>query len=336
MSLTKPGSAPAGGASARGVETAGRADSLTGPRGAAGALSAPGELGSSVWPLGAAGGYGSPRIRGVAHSPRRRLRPEVRARGEIVVLLPALNEEPAIGHVLDRIPTVGLRTRGYGVSVWVVDGQSTDRTMDIARAKGARTFVQNGTGKGNGMRQALDELLKPSPTGEARDPRLFVMLDADGTYRAEEIPRFVEALESGEDVVLGSRLNGSIAEGAISDLNRLGNRLLSAFASLLFRVPVSDVCTGMWGFREDAVRRFGLVANGFDLEADIFAAACERRVRLRELPISYDPRIGEPKLVPIRTGFAIAWRLLLRRLNGPPAEPRHPRRPARATREDPA
>ena len=156
---------------------------------------------------------------------------------QVVVLLPALNEEPAIGAVIDRIPLDWMRTCGYDVRVWVVDGQSTDATMDIARARGASTFVQSGTGKGNGVRQALAEILanptRPLTWGE----RFFVMLDADGTYPADAIPRFVEALESGEEVVLGSRLWGSIADGAISDLNRLGNRLLSALASLLYRVP---------------------------------------------------------------------------------------------------
>jgi dolichol-phosphate hexosyltransferase len=259
-----------------------------------------------------------------------------RSRGEVVVLLPALNEAAAIAHVIARIPTAGLRSQGYDVAVWVVDGQSTDRTMEIAREMGAKTFVQSGTGKGNAVREALTHLLTRPPAGETGESRLFVMLDADGTYPAEAIPRFVEALESGEEVVLGSRLRGSIAEGAISGLNLLGNRLLSFLASLLFRVPVTDVCTGMWGFRADALRRFGLVAEGFDLEADMFASTCERRARFRELPIPYDRRIGEPKLVPLRTGIAIAWRLLVRRLNRPAKDPLRIHPASGASREEPA
>ena len=98
---------------------------------------------------------------------------------------------------------------------------------------------------------------------------------------------------------------------------------------------MTDVCTGMWGFREDALQRFGLVAEGFDLEADLFASACERGIRLRELPISYDRRIGPPKLVPLRTGLSIAWRLLMRRLNRPSTELRRIP-PAAARREETA
>ena len=246
-------------------------------------------------------------------------RPESRAepRRSVEVLLPALNEEKGVGFVIDRIPTDRLRRSGYRVRVWVVDGKSTDATLEVARNHGASTFVQTGDGKGNGVRQLIDHLIS-----EVRDPpgtasRVFVMLDADGSYPSEQIPEFVEALEAGSDVVVGSRLLGAVEEGAITSFNLLGNRILSRLAAFLFRVPVSDVCTGMWGFREDSLRHFGLAADGFDLEADLFASACETGARLKELPIEYRRRIGEAKLIPLRTGLLIAWRLLMKRLNRP-------------------
>src|SRR5439155_27272344 len=90
---------------------------------------------------------------------------------------------------------------------------------------------------------------------------------------------------------------------------------LSGLAAFLFGFPISDVCTGMWAFREDCLQRFRLAAESFDLEADIFASACEVGARLRELPVDYACRIGEAKLIPLRTGLLIAWRLLMRRLN---------------------
>src|SRR5207245_1661873 len=136
-----------------------------------------------------------------------------------------------------------------------------------------------------------------------------------GTYPPEAIPEFVEALESGCDVVAGSRLRGRIEDGALTSLNRLGNQALSGLAAFLFGFPISDVCTGMWAFREDCLQRFRLAAESFDLEADIFASACEVGARLRELPVDYACRIGEAKLVPLRTGLLIAWRLLMKRLN---------------------
>ena len=233
----------------------------------------------------------------------------------VVVLLPALNEEKGVGCVIDRIPKARLRQAGYGVRVWVVDGKSTDATLEVARGRGASTFIQTGDGKGNGVRQLLDHLMaQPTVAGQES---LYVMLDADGSYPPERIPEFVHALEAGSDVVVGSRLHGEVEDGAITPFNLLGNRLLSRLATFLFGVPVSDVCTGMWGFREDSLRQFGLGADGFDLEADLFASACETGASLKEVPIEYRRRIGDAKLIPFRTGLLIAWRLLMKRLNRP-------------------
>ncbi len=222
---------------------------------------------------------------------------DVRTRS-IVVLLPALNEAMAVGSVIERIPMEALRGAGYEVYVWVVDGRSVDATPEVAKERGASIYVQRGAGRQN-----------------IAAPRVYVMLDADGTYPPEAIPEFVEALESGCDVVAGSRLRGRIEDGALTSLNRLGNQALSGLATFLFGFPISDVCTGMWAFREDCLQRFRLAAESFDLEADIFASACEVGARMRELPVDYACRIGEAKLIPLRTGLLIAWRLMMKRLN---------------------
>ena len=241
-----------------------------------------------------------------------------RVEGDVFVLLPALNEEGAIGSVIDRIPSENVRSMGYRLSVWVVDGHSTDATLEVAARKGANIFVQKGSGKGNAMREAFQHLLGPESSleGSAASRRFVIMLDSDGTYPPERIPGFVRKLESGHDVVLGSRFLGRIETGAMNDLNRLGNRFLSALARFLYGVPVSDVCTGMWGFNSESLYRLGLVATGFDLEADVFARACQMRTRIGQVPIEYGQRVGVPKLVPLRTGISIAWRLLLNRLRG--------------------
>ncbi len=235
--------------------------------------------------------------------------------GRVVVILPALNEAEAIGNVLARMPRNELKAQGYALSVWVVDGRSKDRTRDVAMSNGAGVLVQRGNGKGNAMTQAFDFFVDPEenpPWEQFGSQRYFIMLDSDGTYPPEAIPSFVNALDEGYDVVMGSRFQGLIETGALTALNRLGNRFLTRFAGFLFRAPVTDVCTGMWGLSERFLRRFASTANGFDLEADIFASACNEVSRLTEVPISYARRIGTPKLVPIRTGLQIAWRLFLR------------------------
>src|SRR5216110_229142 len=271
----------------------------------------------------------------VAHlSGAERDSPQPSPRGHVVIFLPALNEERAIGKVLDRIPRAQLEAAGYTVSIWLVDGNSTDRTLEVGRKNGASVFIQTGRGKGNGMRQAFDHLLRSRDRadGGSREPEFYFMFDADGTYPPEMVPEFLEVLASGQDVVLGSRFLGKMAEGAMSNLNRVGNRILSALARLLFGVSVTDVCTGMWAFNADTLRELSLEARGFDLEADLFGSAALKEARITELPIDYAARIGPPKLIPLRTGLKIALRLFKRRLNGPSTSPEHRSKPSRASR----
>jgi len=239
--------------------------------------------------------------------------------GHVVIFLPALNEEHGIGPVMDRIPRAELEAAGYSVSVWVVDGNSTDRTLQVGRERGANVFIQEGRGKGNAMRQAFDHVLQTQDqaSGGSFDREFYLMLDADGTYPPEAVPEFVEALASGNDVVHGSRFRGRMADGAMTPLNRIGNRVLSTLARFLYGVSVTDVCTGMWGFSAKALRQIRLEATGFDLEADLFGSACLSRARSHELPVDYAARIGPAKLIPLRSGLQIALRLLTRRLNGP-------------------
>ena len=219
------------------------------------------------------------------------------------VLLPALNEEGGVRHVLRRIPWSSLSSMGFRLDVNLLDGHSLDRTREAAKEYGADVFVQTGRGKGSALREFL-----PSLRSE-----YCVILDSDATYPPEMIPVLAEKLRRGAPVVLGSRFRGRIEEGAMSTANRLGNRLLSAFASWLFGQPVSDVCSGMWGFRTDVLKSFGLTANGFDVEADFFAECALRGIPIEEVPIHYRNRIGVPKLR-IRAGLRIAGTLLLKRI----------------------
>jgi dolichol-phosphate mannosyltransferase len=262
--------------------------------------------------------------------------PRSDANGRVVILLPALNEEHAIEDVLGRIPRDQLEALGYAISVWIIDGHSTDRTLEVIRGYGANVFVQKERGKGNGMRQAFDHLLhaQENADGGSLEPEFYVMLDADGTYPPEAIPEFVETLAAGNDVVLGSRFQGTMADGAMTPLNVIGNRALSSLAQLLFGVSVTDVCTGMWGFRSPALRGLRLRARGFDFEADLFGSACQSRVRIAELPIDYGRRIGPTKLIPLRTGIQIAWRLFLRQVNGKETRGRGGNSAAQLTRPD--
>ena len=233
---------------------------------------------------------------------------------EVIILIPALDEERGIGVVLDSIPFQDLQDMGCEVAVLVVDGESVDATRDIAERKGAHVFIQSGHGKGNGVRQAFAHIVRhQSDARRLHHRQSVIMLDADGTYPVESIPLILDALRAGNDVVMGSRILGRIESGAMTGLNQFGNRMLSLLARVLFDVPVTDVCTGMWGFSEEFLQRCELQAKGFELEAEIFASASLLGTRITEVPIDYRVRHGEPKMVPIRTGALIAWCLLRKR-----------------------
>ena len=219
------------------------------------------------------------------------------------ILLPALNEEDGVADVLNRIPRQLLQQKGYAYSVHLLDGGSTDQTRAVAKRMGAEIFVQSGNGKGAAFREFVPKIHE----------QYVVLLDSDGTYPPEVIPDLVGKLRAGAPVVIGSRLRGSINDGAMSMANRIGNRMLSWLASFLFATPISDVCSGMWGFVSDRLKSLGLTATGFELEADLFAECALKGIPIMEIPIRYDRRIGQPKLH-LHEGVRIALALFKKRL----------------------
>ncbi len=235
------------------------------------------------------------------------------------ILLPALNEEHGVAAVLNRIPWRHLEAQGIASRITLLDGRSRDRTRTVAHKLGAEIFVQKGRGKGAAFREFIPKIRE----------RYTLFLDSDGTYPPEVIPHFVEQLRAGDRVVVGSRLLGSIENGAMSRTNHLGNRILSLLASTLFRVPISDVCSGMWGFDSELLKSFKLESDGFELEAELFAECALRGIPIKEIPIPYQRRIGEPKLQ-VREGVRIALALLRKRLT------RNPPRTSQASLSEPA
>lgn len=221
----------------------------------------------------------------------------------ISILLPALDEESTIESVIDGIPTQKLENRGFNVEIMVVDGHSTDRTQEIAKEKGARVLTQNGKGKGMGVRKAF----------EVFEGDYLFMMDADDTYPGYRILDMLLMLQYNEyDVVMGSRFRGNIEPGAMSKLNYLGNLMLTRTANRLFSNGrrISDVCTGMWGFRGDVVKNLNLSAVHFEIEAEMFAKCSKKGYRIGEVPIEYRKRSTASKLNSMTHGTKIFSRLL--------------------------
>jgi len=220
----------------------------------------------------------------------------------VAVLIPTLNEERSIGKVIDAVPVGDLLQDGLETTVYVVDGRSTDHTREIAVEKGAQLILEEHEGKGSAVQTAF-KLISAD---------YVIMVDGDDTYPIDEAAEIVRRLQT-HDVVVGSRLKGRIEPGAMTRVNIVGNTLLTLFGRLLFYANVSDVCTGLWGFRREAIRRLELGAEGFDLEADLFAECVLKGCSIAEIPITYRARHDCPKLA-VRDGFRIGACLLKKRL----------------------
>ncbi len=229
----------------------------------------------------------------------------------LIVLLPTKNEERGVGEVIGGVPIQGISNLGYSTEIIVVDGNSSDSTCDIAISKGAELIKQVGSpGKGNGVRQALDNILQK----EYNDDDLLIMLDADATYDPKDILAFVDQLIE-YDVVWGSRLRGVIERGAMSTTNRIGNMILSLATSFLFFRRTTDLCTGYWGFRLGKLKQLHLTADGFTLEADIFCSTVKSRFKTNEIPINYALREGESSLKWYIDGPRIMWMAIKHRFS---------------------
>jgi len=224
---------------------------------------------------------------------------------KVSVVLPALNEEEAIGKVIDEIPVTELGSKGYETEIIVVDNGSTDKTAEIAAAHGAKVISELNRGKGWAIRTGF---------GAVSGDFVF-MLDSDFTYPAGYITQMVELLEGGYDVVLGSRLNGSVEQGAIKRFNLVGNHLLAFLVNMLYGTRVSDLCTGFWGFKVDVLRSLNLDAVGFELEANMLIEVAKHKYRVGEVPIQYRRRATASKLGSVRAGWGIGKTLVRKRFN---------------------
>ena len=227
----------------------------------------------------------------------------------LTILLPTYNEAGALPKVVDALPIDALKEAGWEPRIVVADGRSTDGTQERAAELGLELIVQGpAAGKGFGMREGFARFL-------AHDDDVLVMLDADGTYAPHEMMRLLQHLERGSyDVVIGSRLRGDIQRGAMSRLNWIGNHILTWFAVALYRVFISDVCTGYWAFRRSAIQKMSLNSTEFEIEAEMYTACATEGLRMSEVPISYAPRIGESKLGSVGDGVRILRKLLVRRM----------------------
>ncbi|TDL33216.1 glycosyltransferase family 2 protein [Arthrobacter nitrophenolicus] len=213
-------------------------------------------------------------------------------RASISVVIPTLNEAQNIPWVLRRMPL-------YVDEVVIVDGRSTDNTVDVARAirQDIKVVDEKRKGKGVALRSGF-----AAATGD-----IIVMLDADGSMDPQEIGWFVSPLQHDYDFVKGSRYVTGGGSEDLTWLRRTGNRALTGLANAVLHSNYSDLCYGYIAFRRECLEVLQLESDGFEIETELIVRAAKAGLRIAEVPSFELDRIsGVSNLQTFRDG----WRVL--------------------------
>jgi dolichol-phosphate mannosyltransferase len=207
---------------------------------------------------------------------------------DVTVIVPTLNEEEAIGDVVE-----GFVRKGY--KVLVIDGNSKDRTREIAEERGAKVVIQSGKGKGQAVAEAFELI----------DSDVAVLVDGDGSYLPEEVEKLLEPIAKGKaDHVVGNRF-AHYEKGAFTRLNLFGNKVLNFFFRLAYGVELRDILSGYRAMTKEVYKSVNLKKPGFEVETELTVETLAKGFRIVEVPITYRKRGGKTKLNPLRDGFRI-------------------------------
>lgn len=211
----------------------------------------------------------------------------------VAVLIPCLNEEATVGGVID-----GFRASLPRASLYVVDNNSSDRTAQVALDHGAMVLRETRPGKGFAVRKAFREV----------EADIYLLVDGDGTYPAEDAMRMLEPILGGAaDVVVGTRL-GSESRSEFRWVNRIGNKILLGLLNTMFRSRVTDLLSGYRAMTREFVKQSPVLSVGFELETELSVLAIEREFRTVEIPVRLRsrPHGSYSKISVIRDGFRIS------------------------------
>lgn len=215
---------------------------------------------------------------------------------EVSVVLPCLNEEATIGACIKNIKNVFKKENITG-EIIVSDNGSTDNSIMIAKSLNARIIHQKLRGYGAACLKGIHE---------ARG-KFIVMGDSDATYNFLEIPELIRPLKNGYDFVIGTRFKGKIKKDAMPWSHRyIGNPFLSFIVNRFFKTNLSDVHSGFRAFTKKAFEKMNLKTTGMEFASEMVISAVKNRLKIYEVPISYNKRKGKSKL----KSFSDGWRHL--------------------------
>ena len=224
---------------------------------------------------------------------------------KITVVIPALNEEEGIGHVLKEIPVSKLMNMGYETEVMVIDNGSKDKTSYIARQHGATVIIQPVRGYGNAYKAGF-----ANASGD-----IIATGDADHTYPFEDLPEMIEKMEKEDlDFISTNRLE-HINPEIMTPSHIFGNRIFTAITKILFKLPIIDTQSGMWIFRREIWDKLDVRSAGMAFSQELKIEAYLRGFKCAEVPIKYRIRTGVAKLNTLKDGIKVMFRIFHKRLS---------------------
>jgi dolichol-phosphate mannosyltransferase len=193
------------------------------------------------------------------------------SKSQITIVIPTLNEEASIGHLLKEV-----KSQGFD-NIIVADGYSKDRTAEIASSLGVEVLMQHGQGKAGAMLTAFRAVTTP----------YLIVMDGDGSYDPSDLNRFVP-LMGAFDFVKGVRERNKHMTG----LHKFGNSVITKTFDLLFGTFIGDVCSGMYQLRTEMVRNLHLERHPLTVEQEIAAEMLFASATMTTVPINYRERTG--------------------------------------------
>jgi glycosyltransferase involved in cell wall biosynthesis len=236
---------------------------------------------------------------------------------KVSVVIPAKNEEMNIGLVLDDLNSTLEQIRDYEFEVVVVDDSSTDSTSAVAASRSARVIRNSGPcGKGRALRRGFE-----SATGD-----ILLMMDADYSHRAEEIPRLLAELKDGAGLVIGSRVYGGSDE--YTPIRALGNVFLTYALGAFTGRYLSDALNGFKAFYREVFDDFVYTSKHFEIEIELIFNALRKGYSIHEIRSHERARLGgEAKSRVIRHGTRFFLRIFTEWLRNRGVLSSHARKP---------
>ena len=193
------------------------------------------------------------------------------------ILIPCYNEELTIEKVIKDF-----KRELPEAEIYVYDNNSKDRTAEIARNNGAIVRHEYRQGKGNVVRTMFREI----------DADIYVMVDGDDTYPAEEVHKLIEPIKQGRaDMVIGDRLtNGTYQKENKRHFHEFGNNLVRKSINLLFKTNLKDIMTGYRVFSKIFVKNMPVMSPKFEIETEMSLHALDKKFIIEEIPIVYRDR----------------------------------------------